>query len=144
MKGAYTLKTFLFLVFLFFHISCSHNPSSNNLNKNESNLTPGMITEKIKKGKTTQAQILEIFGPPDLITHEDNVDMWGYDKISRSVAYGSFGLGGLGGGLAGGVLLGGMISGKQGYSEQTTKTVFLLIYFKGNKLGDYKLSATKF
>jgi len=138
------MKILLFLVFLSFLISCAHNPSSNNLDKNESNLTPGMITEKIKKGKTTQAQILEIFGPPDLITHEDNVDMWGYDKISRRVAYGSFGLGGLGGGLAGGVLLGGMISGKQGYSEQTTKTVFLLIYFKGNKLIDYKLSATKF
>ena len=139
------MKKPLLLVFvLSFLLSCAHNPSSNNLTKNESNLTPGMITEKIEKGKTTQTQILEVFGPPDLVTHEDGMDMWGYDKISRSVAYGSFGLGGLGGGLAGEVLLGGMISGKQGYSEQTTKTVFLLVYFKDNVLIDYKLSATKF
>lgn len=46
-----------------------------------------MITVKIEKRKTTQAQILEIFGTPDLITHEGNMDKWGYDKISRSVAF---------------------------------------------------------
>ena len=73
--------------FLFSLLSCSHSPSANNLSKNESNLTPGMITVKIEKGKTTQAQILEIFGTPDLITHEGNMDKWGYDKISRSVAF---------------------------------------------------------
>jgi hypothetical protein len=137
-------KLILQIFVLAFLLSCTHNPASNDLIKSESNLTPGMITETVEKGKTTKAKILEVFGPPDLITHEDSTDMWGYDKISRSVAYGSFGLGGLGGGLVGGALLGGMVSGKQGYSEQTTKTVFLLLYFRKNILIDYKLSSTKF
>lgn len=139
------MNKFILQILVFsFLFSCAHNPASDNLSKSESNLTPGMITEKIQKGKTTKAKVLEVFGPPDLITHEDSIDMWGYDKISRNVAYGSFGLGGLGGGLAGSALLGGMISGKQGYSEQTTKTVFLLLYFKKNMLVEYKLSSTKF
>lgn len=139
------IKTFCILVFcILFLVTCNHSPTSDDLTKNESNLTPGLINEKIEKGKTTQAQILETFGPPDIITHESDIDMWGYDKISRSVAYGSFGLGGLGGGLPGGALIGGMASGSTGYSEQTTKTVFLLVYFKDDVLIDYKLSTTRF
>ena len=131
------------LIFIFFS-SCAYGPSSDSIQKNTSNLTPGMITTTIEEGKSTKKQILEVFGPPDLITKEDGIEMWGYDKISRETAYGAFGLGFLGGGLAGDVLLGGTISGKQGHTSQSTKTVFLLVYFKENTVQEYKLSTTKF
>ncbi len=49
-------------------------------------LTPGMVVKHIQKGKTTQADILEIFGPPDMITKSGPGEMWGYDKVSREVA----------------------------------------------------------
>ena len=31
-------------------------------------LTPGMVVTNIQKGKTTQSEIMEIFGPPDMVT----------------------------------------------------------------------------
>ena len=136
---------FIFLVFLILLASCAYGPSSDTISKNESNLTPGMITTKIEEGKTTQSQVLEIFGPPDLITKENDVEMWGYDKISRETAHGALGIGVLGGGVPGNAaLVGGIASAKKSYTTQTTKTVFLLIYFKENTVVEYKLSATKF
>ena len=132
----------LFFSFLFW--SCAYGPPPDGLQKNESNLTPGMITTKLEPGESSKAQVMETFGPPDLITKEDGIEMWGYDKISRESAYNSFGIGIGGGGLPGAGLVFGGVSAKQGYSSQTTKTVFLLVYFKNDIVLDYKLSATKF
>ena len=56
--------------------------SSNSEGIRESNLTPGMVKLTIEKGKTTQADILEVFGPPDQVTHRDGKQVWTYDKIS--------------------------------------------------------------
>jgi outer membrane protein assembly factor BamE (lipoprotein component of BamABCDE complex) len=134
----------IFFISLLLLASCAYGPSSDTISKNESNLTPGMITTKIEKGKTSQSQVLEIFGPPDLVTKENDVEMWGYDRISRETAYGAFGIGVLAGGAPGGSLVGGIGTAKKGYTTQTTKTVFLLIYFKDNTVVEYKLSATKF
>ena len=124
-------------------------------------LTPGMVKTKLIVGETTQAEVMEIFGPPDHVTKSGKVEMWGYDKVSREVAVAATGktnvmgggllglVGGAGGGVLGGALPG--VGGGVGSSErqaqqiETTKTVFLLVYFdeKGFVM-DYKLSATKF
>jgi hypothetical protein len=77
-----------------------------------------MVVKHIQKGKTTQAEIMEIFGPPDMVTKSGRTEMWGYDKVSREVAEAATGaavgartgasagagarVGGGGGGLAGG------------------------------------------
>jgi hypothetical protein len=47
----------------------------------ESNLTSGMVTLTIEKGKTDQARVLEVFGPPDQVTHRDDKQIWTYDKV---------------------------------------------------------------
>lgn len=148
-------------------------------------LTPGMVKTRLIVGKTTQTEVMEVFGPPDHVTKSGKVEMWGYDKVSREVAVaatgasadaradasagGSAGLGagalpfiaGAGGGVLGGALggVGGFAGQNVGQSTQqsagqtasqaqrveTTKTVFLLIYFNEESLvTDYKLSATKF
>ncbi len=100
-------------------------------------LTPGMVVKYIQKGKTAQSDILEIFGPPDMITKSGPGEMWGYDKVSREVAVaatgarmgastgarteaegriGAGGLGLLGGGGAG--VIGGVLAGViGGYGE---------------------------
>lgn len=148
-------------------------------------LTPGMVKTRLIIGKTSQAEVLEVFGPPDHVTRSGRGEMWGYDKVSREVAMAAtgaradagtaaasagsagLGIGGLGliGGAGGGVL-GGVGAGtgvgigqnvaqgtrqstaqasQQARQVETTKTVFLLVYFdeKGT-VTDYKLSATKF
>ena len=76
----YILPT-LFFSLLFW--GCAYGPPPDGLQKNESNLTPGMITTKLEPGESSKAQVIETFGPPDLITKEDGIEMWGYDKISR-------------------------------------------------------------
>jgi hypothetical protein len=50
-----------------------------------SNLTPGMISKNIVVKKTSQAEVMEIFGPPNMVTRTGNGEMWGYDKVSREV-----------------------------------------------------------
>ncbi len=49
----------------------------------KSNLTPGMAKAKIIQGQTTQNEILEIFGPPNIITkNKSGNEVWTYDKVS--------------------------------------------------------------
>jgi hypothetical protein len=45
-----------------------------------------MVVKHIQKGKTTQTEIMEIFGPPDMVTRSGSGETWGYDKVSREVA----------------------------------------------------------
>ena len=99
----------------------------------ESALTPGMAKKYIYPGKTTQTEVLEIFGPPDLVTHKGGRDVWTYDKISYEVSTS-------GGYLT--ILLAG-ISGESG--RRSSKSIMLIIYFDENGVvTDYKLSAAKF
>jgi hypothetical protein len=98
-----------------------------------STLTPGMVGKSIQKGKTTQAEIMETFGPPDMVTRSGAGEMWGYDKVSREVAEAATGartgaasasgaqMGGGAGGLVGGAgagVLGGVLGGIGGSSGQ--------------------------
>jgi len=49
----------------------------------KSNLTVGTIKTKIVKGQTTQAEILELFGSPNLVTkNRENNEVWNYNKMS--------------------------------------------------------------
>ena len=83
-----------------------------------------MVAKSIQKGKTTQAEIMETFGPPDMVTRSGSGEMWGYDKVSREVAEAATGartgaasasgaqMGGGAGGLVGGAgagVLGGVV-----------------------------------
>lgn len=111
----------------------------------QSSLTPGATKKTIVKGKTKQSEILEVFGPPDLITTTTSGEMWGYDRVSRETASSAFGIGVLGGGLHGAGFLGGVAGARSDSTTQTVKTLFLLIYFDKNEtVADYKLSATRF
>ena len=49
----------------------------------KSNLTAGMAKTKIIKDKTTQNEILEVFGAPNIITkNKSGNEVWTYDKVS--------------------------------------------------------------
>ena len=99
----------------------------------ESALTPGMAKKYIYPGKTTQTEVLEIFGPPDLVTRKGGRDVWTYDKISHEVSTS-------GGYLT--ILLAG-VSGESG--RRASRSVMLIIYFGEDEVVmDYKLSSAKF
>jgi len=49
----------------------------------KSNLTFGVVKSKIIKGTTSQAEILNIFGSPNLVTkNKSNNEVWSYNKMS--------------------------------------------------------------
>lgn len=110
-------------------------------------LTPGMIIKHVQIGKTTQTEIMEIFGPPDMITKSGRGEMWGYDKVSREVAEGAVGAkvesrSGATGSMGAG---GSQQTSDQRRRTETSTSVFLLIYFdEKGAVTDYRLSATKF
>jgi outer membrane protein assembly factor BamE (lipoprotein component of BamABCDE complex) len=49
----------------------------------KSNLTPGMVKKQIIKGVTTQNEILQVFGAPNIVTkNKTGNEVWTYDTIS--------------------------------------------------------------
>ena len=83
-----------------------------------SNLTPGMAKTKITNGVTTQSEILEVFGAPNIITkNKSGNEVWTYDKVAldKSSKDGSWT-----------ILLAGGSGGKQ---TTSTKTFTLMLEF---------------
>lgn len=61
-------------------VSCS---SPQTYDTQKSNLSVGTIKKGIIEDKTTQTEILEMFGSPNLITtSSDNLEVWSYNKSS--------------------------------------------------------------
>lgn len=96
-----------------------------------SNLTSGQVSLTLKKNETTQAEVAEVFGAPNLVTNNaDGEDVWIYQKHAtvanqRSVA----GAGGLGG-VLGTVFLGGAVAGSSSSQDQSSRTMTLVIKFR--------------
>lgn len=87
------------------------------------NLTPGMAETKIIKGQTTQNEILEVFGAPNIITkNKSGNEVWTYDKASietgTSDVYGT-------------ILIAGGVGSR---SSTSARTFTLMIEFDENKV----------
>jgi hypothetical protein len=96
-------------------------------------LTAGSVKMNIVKGQTSQSQILEAFGPPDLVTHKDNQDVWTYDKTTYDYhhqwGYLTVLFAGTGGDRV----------------RSSSRSTMLIIYFNDREtVADYRLSALKY
>lgn len=108
-------------------------------------ITPGAAKKHIQPGVTTQAEVIEVFGTPNVITRKDAGEMWVYDKVSSQTTSAAFGIGGLGGGGGSGGFGGGGLAGGVGSTERSETTVMLIVYFdEHDVVRDYKISQTKF
>ncbi len=96
----------------------------------ESNLTAGMAKITIQKGVTSQAEVMEVFGPPDLVTHRDGQQIWTYDKISYE--YESSG---------GRVSL--FRSGSR-FRSSSVSTMMILYFSEDDIVRDYRMSVVRF
>lgn len=80
------MKHYLFvgvLMLLLFTSCGSYKYGANAEPTEKSNLTFGVVKSKIKKGETTQAEVLKIFGSPNLVTkNKSNHEVWSYNKMS--------------------------------------------------------------
>lgn len=56
----------------------------------KSNLTIGVVKSKVKKGETTQDEILKLFGAPNLVSkNRSNKEVWSYNRMSVEERAGS-------------------------------------------------------
>jgi hypothetical protein len=76
-------KRIYLLLTIFIFSACS--PTT--VPKQKSNLTVGMIKTKVVKGNTSQNEILNTFGAPNLVTkNRSNDEVWSYNKMSSESA----------------------------------------------------------
>lgn len=113
--------------------ACATNSGSDGPDAQRSGLTPGNVKMTIAKGKTTQKEVVETFGPPDLVTHKDGVDVWTYDKTSYDYHKESGYLTVLFAGTGGDTV------------RSSSRSTLLIVYFDSNDVvTDYRLSAIKY
>lgn len=129
------MKKFLVLIALLpFVVIVTGCATSGVKEMSNTNLTTGKVKMEVKKGETTQAEILQIFGSPNIVTkNRDNDEVWNYNRMSYESAYGSDG---------GGFIFWG---GSRAVSSATTKSFDLIIIFDENDVvRDYSLISASF
>lgn len=78
-----TLATLAFSLILLLCSCSSYRYGAGEENIQKSNLTFGMVKSKIVKGTTTQAEILKIFGAPNMVTkNKSDNEVWSYNRMS--------------------------------------------------------------
>jgi outer membrane protein assembly factor BamE (lipoprotein component of BamABCDE complex) len=105
---------------------------------NASGLTHGNVQLTLKKGETTQNEVLEVFGPPNIVTYDaDGQEVWTYQRHATvsssqsSSAYGTI------------ILIGG--SSRTSGFEQSSRTMTLIIKFdEDKKVSDFRSRASTF
>ena len=111
----------------------------------------GLAKRTLQKGKTTQQEVIETFGAPNITTKGtgDVAEVWTYEKVSSEYGASQLDLG-IGGGGGGGGSHGGGGGGLfGGYGKQkgssSVRTVTLIIKFDANEIvSDYKIMETNF
>ncbi len=118
----------LVIIFAFSNISCMHNNSPNKhaqdtqITSNQNGkITYGMVKKHIEIGKTSQEDVIKLFGSPDNMVMNKKKEMWIYDRFRvETSSKSSSGYGTL-------LLLGGSSSSSQ--SSAHTKTITVIIDF---------------
>jgi len=123
-----TLVSLLFLL----ASSCATFPQKQE--ESQSNLTIGIVKSKIKKGETTQAEILQIFGSPNIITkNRDNDEVWNYNRMAYRTTSGADGVSVI------------FFGGSRAMTTATTSSFDLIIIFDENDVvKDYSVISAKY
>lgn len=115
------MKTFFIITICFVFYGC--NTATTEYDKN-SGITHGTVQLNLQKGVTTQTEVLEKFGSPNITTTDGDMEVWTYQKHgSTSKSSGA------GGSL---ILIGGSTSG----FSQNSRTMTLIIKFNKDKIVD--------
>ena len=119
------MKSLFILMCPLLLVACvSTTPVGESMSK--SNLTSGQVSLTLKKNITTQTEVVETFGAPNLVTQNaDGEEVWTYQKnatVSNATSNSSY---------ATIILLGG--SSKSSGFEQSSRTMTLIVKFKDIK-----------
>lgn len=132
------MKTLLLTVILLSIISCQSIPQPEPLTQKNSNLTHGNVQMYIAKGVTTKAQILDVFGAPNVTTRDgQGQEVWTYQRqaqINQSYDQSA----------AWSVILLGQSSSASGF-ESSSRMITLVIKFNSlDIVSDFKSRASNF
>ena len=113
-------------------------------------LTHGMAQMTLRVGETTQMEVLDAFGAPNITTLDgDGREVWVYDRQATVTSDSSSGfsigmlIGAAGGGVGGGSGLG--FGKKKSKSSQSSRTMILVIKFDPQKkVVDFKSRSSSF
>lgn len=109
-------------------------------------LTDGMISMTIRKGVTTQAEVLKVFGAPNIVTRDgDGRTMWTYRRHSvvTRASSGSAVVGA--GGAPPSALVGIAASGYSSDASQTNSSMTLIIKFDASdRVADFQSMSSQF
>jgi hypothetical protein len=116
----------------------------------QNTLTHGMVQMTLHVGVTTQSDVLEAFGAPNITTLDaQGQEVWVYDRQATVTSSGSSGfsigmlVGAGGGDVAGGGGLG--FGSSKSKSSQTQRTMTLIIKFGSDKkVSDFKSRSSSF
>ena len=97
-------------------------------------LSPGMAKKTIEKGKTTQNDILTVFGAPNIVTkNKSGLEVWTYDKMTVESSSSA--------GYATAIIVG--VAGRK--SSTSTRTFTLMIEFdENNVVKDFSYRSSSF
>lgn len=113
-------------------------------------LTHGMVQMTLRVGETTQMQVIEAFGAPNITTLDaQGQEVWVYDRHATvsAASSSSFSIGMLAGAAGGGVAGGGGLGFGKGKAkaEQSTRAMTLVIKFDSSKrVVDFKSRSSAF
>jgi outer membrane protein assembly factor BamE (lipoprotein component of BamABCDE complex) len=130
-----TINIILISSVIFLLGGCATHPLSS---PSQNPYTQGNVTLNLKKGVTTQHQVAEAFGAPNIVTQDsDGNQVWIYQKDNVTVESGAtrdyFT-----------ILLAGVSSRSSEY-QQSSQTMTLIIHFNENgKVKDFKSMSTSF
>lgn len=108
--------------------SSSHQPVQ------KSNLTYGTVKKSIVKGKTNQAEVVQLLGSPNIVTKNSKGDeVWTYSKQSYDSESGGFG---------GGIIL---FGGSKAFSSNASSSFDLILTFDNRDVvKDYSVVSSQF
>ena len=100
----------------------------------KSNLTYGNVKKNVIKGKTTQTEVLQLLGSPNIVTkNTKGQEVWTYTRQSFDAKSGSFG---------GGIII---LGGQKAFSSAATSSFDLIVTFNQNEVvEDYSVVASQF
>ncbi len=109
-------------------------------------VTAGMAEIALEEGRTTQLEVLEFFGAPNIVARGRNgEESWTYERISFDSSYRRGGLAALGAGVGGSGGGGGAAAVSGGSSSSSVRTVTLIVTFdEGEVVKHYEMMETHF
>ncbi len=134
-------RTALCLVLGLFVLGCS----VPQMGQTRDPISAGSAKLFLKKGETTQVEVLEAFGGPNIVAGDaDGNETWTYDRMSYVSSSATGGGAAAGAGVIGSVPTGGLLWGNASRAASGSRTVTLFLYWQDGVLADYKYRSASF